>query len=192
MKIPVTVLMRARRAADAFHTLTGVSVDAAELLTGRAAVLGLSPQGRISAGGATRLMRSSDGWCALTLARQDDVDAVPALVEADTAGDDPWPAVQQWVADNASADVAARARLLGSAGRRTRRNTRRRTADRDAGRPDRTVWHQRLAGRRPVLDVGGPAVRAAAGRAGATVVKVESTRQARRHPRRADRRSSTG
>ena len=113
MKIPVTVLMRARRAADAFHSLTGVSVDAAELLTGRAAVLGLSPQGRISAGGATRLMRSSDGWCALTLARQDDVDAVPALVEADTAGDDPWPAVQEWVADNACVDVAARARLLG-------------------------------------------------------------------------------
>ena len=110
--IPVAVLSRARRAADAFHALTGVAVDAAELLTGRAAMLGLSPQGRISAGGATRLMRSSDGWCALTLSRQDDVDAVPALIESDAVGDDPWPAVQHWVADNTSADVTARARLL--------------------------------------------------------------------------------
>ena len=111
--IPVAVLSRARRAADAFRQLTGVAVDAAELLTGRAALLGLSPQGRISAGGATRLMPSSDGWCALTLSRLDDIDAVPALLEVDAVGDDPWPAVQRWVAGNASADVTARARLLG-------------------------------------------------------------------------------
>jgi hypothetical protein len=111
--VPVAVLSRARRAADAFCQLTGVAVDAAELLAGRAALLGLSAPGRISAGGATRLMRSGDGWCALTLSRQDDVDAVPALLESDAVGDDPWPAVQRWVAGNPSADVAARARLLG-------------------------------------------------------------------------------
>ena len=111
--IPVAVLSRARRAADAFHALTGVTVDAAELLAGRAALLGLSPQGRISAGGATRLMRSSDGWCALTLSRQDDVDTVPALLESDAIGDDPWPAVKHWVANSQAADVTARARLLG-------------------------------------------------------------------------------
>ena len=113
MVIPVAVLSRARRAADAFHALTGVALDAAELLTGRAALLGLSPPGRISAGGATRLMRSAHGWCALTLSRQVDVDAVPALLESEAAGDDPWPAAEQWVADNTSADVTARARLLG-------------------------------------------------------------------------------
>jgi hypothetical protein len=111
--IPVAVLSRARRAADAFCQLTGVAVDAAELLTGRAALLGLTPQGRISAGGATRLMGSSDGWCALTLSRHDDVDAVPALVESDAVSDDPWSAVQRWVAGKSSADVTARARLLG-------------------------------------------------------------------------------
>jgi hypothetical protein len=111
--VPAAVLSRARRAADAFHQLTGVAVDAAELLAGRAGLLGLSPQGRISAGGATRLMASSDGWCALTLSRQDDVEAVPALLLLDAVDDDPWPAVQRWVAGNASADVTARARLLG-------------------------------------------------------------------------------
>jgi crotonobetainyl-CoA:carnitine CoA-transferase CaiB-like acyl-CoA transferase len=56
-------------------------------------------------------MRSADGWCALTLSRQDDVDAVPALVESDVA--DLWPAVEHWVAHTASAAVTARARLLG-------------------------------------------------------------------------------
>jgi CoA-transferase family III len=109
--LPVAVLTRARRAADAFHGLTGVTLDAAELLTGRAALLGLSPQGRISTGGATRLMRSINGWCALTLSRQDDIAAVPALVESDAGA--PWPAVQHWVAANTSVDVTTRARLLG-------------------------------------------------------------------------------
>jgi hypothetical protein len=113
LAIPVAVLSRARRTADVFSQFTGVSVDAAELVAGRATLLGLSPHGRISAGGATRLMPSGDGWCALTLSRQDDVDAVPALLESDAVGDDPWPAVQRWVAGNASADVTARARLLG-------------------------------------------------------------------------------
>jgi hypothetical protein len=113
MGIPVAVLTRARRAADAFRLVTGVEVDAAEILTGRAALLGLTPQGRISAGGATRLMRSGDGWCALTLSRQDDVDAIPALLESGAVDDDPWPALQRWVADSDSADVTGRARLLG-------------------------------------------------------------------------------
>jgi hypothetical protein len=102
MAIPVAVLTRARRAADTFHKLTGVAVDAAELLAGRACLLGLSPQGKVSAGGATRLMRGSDGWCALTLSRQDDIDT-----------DDPWVAVERWVAEHACADVTARGRLLG-------------------------------------------------------------------------------
>jgi CoA-transferase family III len=113
LAIPVAVLTQARRAADAFHRLTGVAADAAELLAGRAALLGLAPPGRISAGGATRLMRSSDGWCALTLSRQDDIDAIPALLEADAVGGDPWRAIQEWVSESTSAEVSARARLLG-------------------------------------------------------------------------------
>jgi hypothetical protein len=111
--LPVAVLSQARRAADAFGALTGATVDADEILTGRATLLGLSPAGRISAGGATRLMRSRDGWCALTLSRPDDVDAVPALVQSDAVGDDPWRAVQAWAADHEAADVTDRARLLG-------------------------------------------------------------------------------
>jgi CoA-transferase family III len=111
--IPVAVLSQARRVADAFRALTGAAVDAEEIIAGRAALLGLAPTGRISAGGATRLMPSRDGWCALTLSRPDDVDAVPALVQSDAVGGDPWRAVQNWVADHDAADVTDRARLLG-------------------------------------------------------------------------------
>jgi hypothetical protein len=101
--IPVAVLSQARRVADAFRALTGVAADADEILTGRAALLALAPAGRVSAGGATRLMAGRDGWCALTLSRPDDVDAIPALVQSDAVGVDPWRAVQNWVADHDAA-----------------------------------------------------------------------------------------
>jgi crotonobetainyl-CoA:carnitine CoA-transferase CaiB-like acyl-CoA transferase len=169
--IPVAVLKRARLAADAFHELTGVTTDPAELLTGRAALLGLTPQGRISAGGATRLMRSSDGWCALTLSRQDDIDAVPPLLECDELADDPWPAVQQWAAGNACADITARARLLGlpvAALGETRAAAPRITRIAGTSRPSTLL----------VADLSsmwaGPLCGQLLARTGATVVKVES------------------
>jgi hypothetical protein len=174
MKIPLTVLSRARRVADAFRQLTGVAVDAAELVTGRAALLGLSPEGRISAGGATRLIRSSDGWCALTLSRQDDVDAVPALLECDAITDDPWPAIEQWVAANTSACAAARARLLGLPVAAL--------GETPAAPPRITTLAIAAAPRKPsgllVADLSsmwaGPLCGQLLARAGATVVKVES------------------
>ena len=111
--LPAAVLSRAQRGADAFRTLTGVGVDAAEILAGRAMLLGLSPRGRVSAGEATRLMAARDGWCAITLSRRDDIAAVAALLQVDAVDDDPWPALQRWVADHACAAVTDRARLLG-------------------------------------------------------------------------------
>ncbi|HEX9834841.1 MAG TPA: CoA transferase [Mycobacterium sp.] len=113
LAVPVAVLSRARRVADEFRALTGAEVDADAMIAGRAGLLGHSPHDRISAGGATHLMRSRDGWCALTLSRPDDIAAVPALIEADVVGHDPWPAVQCWVAERDSAEVTDRGRLLG-------------------------------------------------------------------------------
>lgn len=113
LTVPSAVLSRARRVADRYRALTGTAVDADTILGGRAKLLNLSPRGRISAGGSTHLMQSRDGWCALTLSRPDDVEAVPALIQADAVGDDPWSAVQRWVAERDSADVADRGRLLG-------------------------------------------------------------------------------
>jgi hypothetical protein len=93
--------------------LLGIAVDAAGLLAGRAAQLGLVRRGRISAGGATRLIAARDGWWALTLSRPDDVDVMPALLESGESPDDPWDAVQRWAACRTVAAVVQRARLLG-------------------------------------------------------------------------------
>ena len=112
LAVPSAVLARAQRVADAYASFTGVDVSAAELIGGRAVLQGIGPDGRISAGGATRLMSCRDGWCALTLSRADDVDAVPALLGRDRVTD-AWAAVEKWTAGSDVADVTERARLLG-------------------------------------------------------------------------------
>jgi hypothetical protein len=106
------VIRRAGVTADAVAAATGATVDATELLTGRAALAGLFPRGRQSAGGATRLIPTGDGWCALTLSRDDDLAAVPALLEADAVPTDPWPAIHEWAAQLSMAQVVDRAVLL--------------------------------------------------------------------------------
>ncbi|MGF2947543.1 CoA transferase [Mycobacterium sp. Lab-001] len=106
------VLDRAERVAAAVTAHTGVAVDAAGLLTGRAALLGLARGGRVSAGGATRLLSARDGWCALTLSRPADVGAVPALLQADDVAGDPWPVLAQWAATRPASELTERAALL--------------------------------------------------------------------------------
>ncbi len=103
--IPGGVLRRAGALAEPF------GADAGELLTGRAALLGLHPQGRHSAGGATRLLRAADGWCALTLSRADDIATVPALLEVDDVVD-VWSDIALWAATRSAAAVVERAILL--------------------------------------------------------------------------------
>lgn len=106
------VLARAQRVATEVGDRLGVAVDAAALLTGRAALLGLSRGGRSSAGGATRLLATRDGWCALTLSRPDDVAAVPALLQVDDVPADPWAALRRWAAPRPASAVVERAALL--------------------------------------------------------------------------------
>ena len=88
-----------------------VRVDAEELITGRAALLGLDPPARISSGGASRLLAAADGWCALTLSRAEDVEAVPAMLELREV-DDPWESLAAAAVRSRVADFVARARLL--------------------------------------------------------------------------------
>ena len=88
------------------------AADAATLLTGRAALLGLTRAGRVSAGGATRLIAAQDGWYALTLSRPDDVAAVPALVRDDEVPEDHWPVLRRWAATRPVAEIRERAGLL--------------------------------------------------------------------------------
>jgi len=106
------VLARAEGVAAAVGNSTGVAIDAAGLLTGRAGLLGLTRGGRSSAGGATRLLAARDGWLAITLSRPDDVAAVPALLQADRVSPDPWPALQRWAATSRVSAIIERAELL--------------------------------------------------------------------------------
>ncbi|HUO38449.1 MAG TPA: CoA transferase [Mycobacterium sp.] len=106
------ILDRAEGVAATLREATGIAVDVPTLLSGRAALLGLRRRGRVSAGGASRLLPTADGWCAITLSRDDDLDAVPALLLSDDQITDPWPAIARWAAARPAAEVAERARLL--------------------------------------------------------------------------------
>ncbi|MFZ0225421.1 MAG: CoA transferase [Mycobacterium sp.] len=107
-----SVLVEARRVTADIATLLGVEVDAATMLAGRAVMMNLTARGRISAGGATRLLRTADGWCAVALPRDDDVAALPALMEVDEVTGDHWGALTRWAATRPTAGVVARAQLL--------------------------------------------------------------------------------
>jgi hypothetical protein len=101
-----TVLDRADTLAAPF------GIDANTLLTGRAALLGLHRRGPISAGGATRLLRTIDGWIALTLSRATDLESVPALLATDEPIDDPWAALQRAALSRSAAEFVDRAQVL--------------------------------------------------------------------------------
>lgn len=106
------VLRHAETVGAELTELLGTAVDAGRIVTGRAALLGLHRRGRISAGGATRLMPARDGWWALTVSRADDMAALPALVEADTVPEDPWPVIERWAAQRRCDEAVERAVLL--------------------------------------------------------------------------------
>ncbi len=86
--------------------------DAFHLLGERAAIAGLSRQGRLSPGGACRLLDTADGVLALNLARDDDFDLLPAWLQRPTVDMAQLPAL---VAKQPTAVLVERARLLGLA-----------------------------------------------------------------------------
>jgi len=87
-----------------------LGVDAMALVTERAEIWSYGRNGRISCGGATRLLRAADDeWLALSLARPDDEDLVPAWIGTESA----WTAIEQAVAVHDAHDLVDRGRLLG-------------------------------------------------------------------------------
>jgi hypothetical protein len=166
------VLRRAARvAAD-----VGATVDAATLLTGRAALLGLTRGGPVSCGGATRLLAARDDWCAITLSRPDDVAAVPALLHAEEVPADPWPTLAGWVAARSASEVTQRAALLdipaAALGEAAAAPPRIRRIDDQKPRDMAGVLVADLSSM-----WAGPLCGHLLARAGATVVKVESPRR---------------
>jgi hypothetical protein len=92
------------------------SLDALALLGERAAHMGLWRRGTTSCGGSCRLLASEGGYLAVSLARDEDFDAVPAWLELDrTPANAPsaWAAVANAVATRDLDELVARAVLLG-------------------------------------------------------------------------------
>ncbi|OJZ70399.1 CoA transferase [Mycobacterium paraffinicum] len=171
------VLSHAQRVATAVGQRLGITVDAADLLAGRAALLGLTRGGRVSAGGATRLLAAADGWCAITLSRPDDAAAVPALVQADDVGTDPWSALRRWVTTHPRSAVVERATLLDipAAALGEAAAAAPRIRPRGARGPSRDVGGLLVADLSSMW--AGPLCGQLLALAGATVVKVESPRR---------------
>ena len=105
-------------AAGLQHETLGVT-DGSLLLGERAATLALRRRGRISPGGSCRLLRASDGWIAVNLAREEVWSSVNAWLEADlgaTAGrgsEAGWNAVAEGVGQLPAEALVDRARTLG-------------------------------------------------------------------------------
>jgi hypothetical protein len=171
------VLAEARRVTADIARVLGVEVDAAMMLAGRAAILGLTRGGRISAGGATRLLATADGWCAVALPRADDVAALPALLEADAVSDDPWTLLFDWAAARSTEGVVARGQLLDIAVAGLGEVSAEPPAVRRCGRVARPRSPDGLL----VADLSslwaGPLCAQLLARAGAVVVKVESPKR---------------
>jgi hypothetical protein len=88
--------------------LAGLGLSPPALLT-RDAPIPLARPGLASANRACRLVRAADGWVALTLARPEDREALPALIGAQTASPG---AVRRWAARQPKAAVRDRAITL--------------------------------------------------------------------------------
>jgi hypothetical protein len=89
------------------------ALDAPALLGERAAFAGLTRNGRISPGGACRLLPGKDGWLALGLPRgNEDLRLLPAWLGID-GNADPWPLIERALAQLPVAEAVERGRWLG-------------------------------------------------------------------------------
>jgi hypothetical protein len=105
-----------RRIGAATH-LRGarLELDWLALLGERAAIDGLTAGGRVSCGGATRLMRCSDGWFALGLGRPEDLELVPAwlAMSGATSDDTSWRGIERAARELPGAALSGAAAVLG-------------------------------------------------------------------------------
>jgi CoA-transferase family III len=95
------------------RSLGRATVDGLALLGERAALSQLTRQGEVSCGGSTRLIRAADGWLAVSLARPEDVAALPAFLAQEIPPGDPWAALTASARTLPAAVLDERAALLG-------------------------------------------------------------------------------
>ncbi|MBB5915431.1 crotonobetainyl-CoA:carnitine CoA-transferase CaiB-like acyl-CoA transferase [Nocardia transvalensis] len=171
------LLTEVARAFGAVTELIGerVEPDPAAVLSRRVEGDGRARRGQRSAGGSSRLLRAANGWCAVTLSRADDIDAVPAIV-GDAGGSDPWEALEAAAARWPAAHLAERGQLLGVPAAALPAVLRRRVPWRGSRIAEPVAG--RSLGDCVVVDLSslwaGPLCARLLGRAGARIIKVES------------------
>jgi hypothetical protein len=89
-----------------------LDLDPVALLGERAALAGFGRRGTTSVGGACEVVAASDGWIAVNVARPEDVEALPALVDGEARPGD-WRATCDAIARRPRAELVERAALLG-------------------------------------------------------------------------------
>jgi len=110
----------AGRALEALRDGRASPTDWPALLAERAALVGHTRQGSVSAGGAARLLKTCDGWIAVQLPRLDDWQLVPAWLEIDLPAerfelDSGWRLIEGRLRTRNTKDVIDRGRLIGLA-----------------------------------------------------------------------------
>jgi hypothetical protein len=164
-----------RLAAATASSRHPVRLDGAGLLAERAALCGYQRQGQVSAGGATRLLATCDGWAAVSCVRPDDRPLLGALIGAELPTD-PWPGVAAWLRMHTAAELADRAAMLGLAAAPVARSTA--SVDGAAGLRTGAAGELRPPQDLLVVDFSalwaGPLCAHLLGLAGARIVKVET------------------
>jgi hypothetical protein len=105
-----------RRFADeiaAGSAAIGARVEVGEeVLTARAPWMTLAPPGERSPNGSCRMVQAADGWIAVNLPREDDLDAVPAW-NGRGVDDEPWAAIAEAARSQPALRLVADAQRLG-------------------------------------------------------------------------------
>lgn len=154
-------------------------IDAGTVLGARAGLRASSRQGRTSVAGFTRLLKARDGWVAVSLAREDDLQSVEAMFDSVTRGD-PWTRLGAAAAQHSTREFVERVQLFGVPAARVP----------DVVPEIRVPWRVgTIAAALPVATLtdavvvdlsslwAGPLCGHLLGRAGARVIKVESIRR---------------
>jgi hypothetical protein len=114
MNIPTFAVERLAGIIASTSAAIGQSVDIDLQVLDRSDAMTLRPPDRISANGSARMIRAADGWLAVNLPRESDIELVPAWL-GDAIEGDMWAAIETGAALRRCADLLARARLLGLA-----------------------------------------------------------------------------
>ena len=177
-------LVRATRALAAVFGVAPPSLGLG-LYAERVGDLGLRRAGRVSAGGATRMLRCADDWAVVNLARPEDLDMFEAWI-GEPCGDSPWATLSRAASRLDVETFVSQGRLLGLPLARVAADTDEQLAARPGqaeGAPGIDRWGPVGPPRDPadlvVVDLSGLWAGPLCGRLfaelGATVIKVEST-----------------